>query len=72
MKEITFEFISDRPISIHLNGLKVQGALMMADMGGYLEKSSVSYDPQRQELQLTIKEKLIELLEQRMSSSPGK
>ena len=66
MNHITLEIISDRPIKINLKSMKVQGALMMAQMGDYVDKRSVKYDPQTGVLTVTVKEKALELLEQQM------
>lgn len=66
MNKITFEITSDRPIQINLKSFKVQGALMMASAGGYVDKSSVKYDPAAQKLSLTVKEKGLLLLEERL------
>ena len=69
MNHITLEIISDRPIKINLKSMKVQGALMMAQMGGYVDKRSVKYDPQTGVLTVTVKEKALELLEQQMKKT---
>lgn len=66
MNRITFEIISDRPINIKLGSLKVQGALMMAQMSGYIDKSSVKYDKQAGKLTLTVKEKGLQIIEERL------
>lgn len=66
MDKITFEIISDRPIAINLKSFKVQGALMMANMSGYIDKGSVKYDPATSTLRLTLKEKGIEFIEEKL------
>lgn len=66
MNKLTFELTSDRPIKINLKSLKAQGALMMAQMGGYIDKSSIKYDPQAGTLSLTVKEKGLQLIEERL------
>ncbi len=45
MKKIFLEITSDRPIDLNLNSFKAQGALMIAHMGGYIDKGSIQYDP---------------------------
>ena len=66
MNHITLEIISDRPIKINLKSMKVQGALMMAQMGGYGDSRCVEYDSPTGVLTVTVKEKALELLEQQM------
>lgn len=66
MNRITLEITSDRPIKINLKSLKVQGALMMAQMGGYVDKSSIKYDPQTAKLTVTVKEKALEMIEEQL------
>ena len=66
MDKLTFEIISDRPIKINLKSLKAQGALMMAQMGGYIDKSSIKYDPKAGTLSLTVKEKGLQIIEERL------
>ncbi len=66
MSKIILEITSDRPIRINLHSLKVQGALMMANMSGYIDKSSVKYDPKAEKLTLTVKEKGLQLIEEKL------
>ena len=66
MDKMKFEIISDRPLQMNLNSLKVQGALMVASMGGYLDKSSVQIDPATGTLKVTLKEKAIQLIEEHL------
>ena len=66
MDKMTFEIISDRPLEMNLKSLKAQGALMVANMGGYLDKKSVQFDPAKATLKVTLKEKAIQLIEERL------
>lgn len=66
MDKITLELTSDRPVEINLGSFKVQGGLMMAHMGGYLDKGSVKFDEATRTLTLTIKEKAIQMIEERL------
>ena len=66
MDKMKFEISSDRPLHMNLNSLKAQGALMVASMGGYLDKSSVQFDPATGTLKVTLKEKAIQLIEEHL------
>lgn len=66
MDKMNIEIISDRPLDMNLNSLKVQGALMVANMGGYLDKKSVQFDPATNTLKVTLKEKAIQFIEERL------
>lgn len=66
MNKVRLEITSDRPIQINLNSLKVQGALMMAAMAGYLDKGSVKYNAETSTVDVTLKEKSIQFIEERL------
>ena len=63
MNIISLEIISDRPLNINLNSLRAQGALMMAHLGGYIDKGSIEYDKAASTLKVTVREKSIQLAE---------
>lgn len=63
MNKIFLEIISDRPININLNSLRAQGALMIAHMGGYIDKGSIEYDKTTSTIKVTVREKAIQLAE---------
>lgn len=66
MKKIFLEITSDRPIDLNLNSFKAQGALMIAHMGGYIDKGSIQYDPVNSTLKLTVRDKAIKLAEEHL------
>lgn len=66
MNKVRLEITSDRPVQINLNSLKVQGALMMAAMAGYLDKRSVKYNAETSTVDVTLKEKSIQFIEERL------
>lgn len=65
MEKFTLELTSDRPIELNLNSFKVKAALMGADMAGYVDKN-IAFDPATSHLTITVKEKGIQMMEERL------